>query len=119
MRFNFLFFIFIVMSSISNGQSLNDAQYYINHSNYKVAISKFQQIRKKATTENKVVTTVLATNGLADCYTDLGAYYKSNVLLFENLTQLYLCHDRPFEPNKDCNQIFLQTVCAQGRPHLG
>ena len=88
MRFNFLFFIFIVMSSISNGQSLNDAQYYINHSNYKVAISKFQQIRKKATTENKVVTTVLATNGLADCYTDLGAYYKSNVLLFENLKLL-------------------------------
>lgn len=97
MRFNFLFFIFLIISPISKAQSLNDAQYYLNHSDYKVAISKFQRIKKKAITENKVVTIALATNGLADCYSDLGAYYKSNILLNENLKLLNTSKNKDYK----------------------
>jgi tetratricopeptide (TPR) repeat protein len=86
MRLCFLFLL--LASSILKAQSLKEAQFYLDHSDYKIAISKFQEIKKKAITENKVSTIVLASNGIADCYTDLGAYYKSNVLLKENLKLL-------------------------------
>ena len=86
MRLSFLFLL--LASSILKAQSLKDAQFYLDHSEYKIAISKFQKIKNKATKENNISTIVLATNGIADCYTDLGAYYKSNVLLKENLKLL-------------------------------
>jgi len=84
-----LHFIFLLLaSSILKAQSLKEAQFYLDHSDYKVAISKFQKIKNKASKANNIDTIVLATNGIADCYTDLGAYYKSNILLKENLKLL-------------------------------
>lgn len=88
MRLSFLFLLLV--SSILKAQSLKDAQFYLDHSDYKIAISKFQKIKNKATKENNINTIVLAKNGIADCYTDIGAYYKSNVLLQENLKTLNL-----------------------------
>ena len=86
MRLSFLFLL--LASSILKAQSLKVAQFYLDHSDYKIAISKFQKIKNKASKENNIATIVLATNGIADCYTDLGAYYKSNILLKENLKLL-------------------------------
>lgn len=69
-------------------QSLKEAYFYLDKSDYNKAILLFRKIKKEAVKKNDVVSIVSAKNGIADCYTDLGAYYKSNVLLQENLKTL-------------------------------
>lgn len=48
----------------------------------------YEKIATEAKQANNIGLEVKAQNGLADCYTDLGVYYKSNVLLKENLKLL-------------------------------
>lgn len=84
-----LFFLFILLTSSSlKAQSLKAAYYYLDKSNYNKALLLFEKIKNDAVKKNNAVSIVLAKNGIADCYTDLGAYYKSNVLLKENLKLL-------------------------------
>ena len=89
MRLKLLFFLFILSTSSSlKAQSLKEAYFYLDKSDYNKAISLFSKIKNEAVKKNDVVSIVSAKNGIADCYTDLGAYYKSNVLLQENLKTL-------------------------------
>lgn len=84
----FLLFLFTLTSL--KAQSLKEAYFYLDKSDYNKAISLFSKIKNEAVKKNDVVSIVSAKNGIADCYTDLGAYYKSNVLLQENLKTLNL-----------------------------
>lgn len=91
MRLKLLFFLFILSTSSSlKAQSLKEAHLYLDKSDYNKAISLFSKIKNEAVKKNDVVSIVSAKNGIADCYTDLGAYYKSNILLQENLKTLNL-----------------------------
>jgi CHAT domain-containing protein len=84
-----LFITFIILISLSiKGQSLKIAQNYLDRSDYKRAVPLYEKIATEAKKANIIDLEVKAQNGLADCYTDLGAYYKSNVLLKENLKLL-------------------------------
>ena len=88
---NILFFTFLNLfffSTSANGQSLKMAQDYLDHSNYSKAIPLFVKISKEAKRKNDIFVFISSQNGLADCYTDVGAYYKSIKVLKGNLVLL-------------------------------
>lgn len=78
-------FSFLLLSSFIYGQSLQKAQNYLDHSDYKHAVPLFEKITKEAKLNQKIDLQVMAQNGLADCYMDLGANYKAKALLKANL----------------------------------
>lgn len=88
MRLIAYFLLFLFTMTSLKAQSLKEAYFYLDKSDYNKAILLFSKIKKEAVKKNDVVSIVSAKNGIADCYTDLGAYYKSNVLLQENLKTL-------------------------------
>ena len=88
MRLIACFSLFLFTFTSLKAQSLKEAYFYLDKSDYNKAISLFSKIKNEAVKKNDVVSIVSAKNGIADCYTDLGAYYKSNVLLQENLKTL-------------------------------
>lgn len=84
-------YILILILSLSlavRSQSLQIANGYLERSDYRRAIPCYEKIIEKAKLDKDLNLQVAAQNALADCYTDLGAYYKSNVLLKENLKLL-------------------------------
>ena len=90
MRLIAYFSLFIFTLTSLKAQSLKEAHFYLDKSDYNKAISLFSKIKNEAVKKNDVVSIVSAKNGIADCYTDLGSYYKSNILLQENLKTLNL-----------------------------
>lgn len=92
----FLFFL-LFASSLLEAQTFKDAQFHLDHSNYKKAIAFFEAIKTTAQKNSNTEQIVLANNGIADCYTDLGAYYKSNSLLNENLNLLHTSKSKNYE----------------------
>jgi CHAT domain-containing protein len=75
----------LLYTSVLTAQTLPQAQYFLDHSNYKKAIPIFEQLKEKAKAKNDVSTLVKAQNGIADCYLDLGASYKAMALLKQNI----------------------------------
>jgi len=73
---------------VFRGQSLEKAQYYLDHSDYRHAVPLYEKIATKAKQVNNLDLEVTAQNGLADCYLDLGATYKAMALLKKNSTEL-------------------------------
>nr|WP_315140436.1 CHAT domain-containing tetratricopeptide repeat protein [uncultured Flavobacterium sp.] len=78
----------LLYTSVLTAQTLPQAQYFLDHSNYKKAIPLFEQLKEKAKAKNDVSTLVKAQNGIADCYLDLGASYKAMTLLKQNVALL-------------------------------
>jgi len=84
-----LFFFFLLFaSSILKAQTSKEAQFYLDHSDYKNAIVSFEALKITAQKNSNTEEIVLANNGIANSYTDVGAYYKSNSILTENLNIL-------------------------------
>lgn len=73
-----------------SAQTLSEANKFLGRSEYKKAIALFKTIKKEAQENKFSDTIILANNGIANAYLDLGAYYKSISLLQENLNLLSL-----------------------------
>jgi CHAT domain-containing protein len=67
------------------GQSLQKAQLYLDHSDYRRAVPLYEKITKEAKRNHNLDLQVTAQNGLADCYIDLGATYKAIAILKQNI----------------------------------
>ena len=80
--------ILFLFALVFRGQSLEKAQYYLDHSDYRHAVPLYEKIAKEARQVNNLDLEVTAQNGLADCYLDLGATYKAMALLKKNSTEL-------------------------------
>ena len=76
--------LLVVFSFTTSAQSLNQAQNYLERSNYKFAINFFQNIYEKGRKHNDIILSVTAQNGIAECYLELGANYKSLDILKRN-----------------------------------
>lgn len=76
---------FLLYTSILTAQTLPQAQYFLDHSNYKKAIPLYEQLSKKAKATNDISLLVKAQNGIADCYLDLGASHKAMAVLKQNI----------------------------------
>ncbi|MEY3501734.1 MAG: hypothetical protein RL308_3407, partial [Bacteroidota bacterium] len=87
--------ILLLYTTVFTAQTLPQAQYFLDHSNYKKAIPLYEQLSEKAKATKDISTFVKAQNGIADCYLDLGASYKAMALLKQNVTLLNQ------KPNKD------------------
>lgn len=88
MRVKLLFlFLFLTINTIK-GKTLKEAQYFLDRSDYKKAIELFDKINARAVKQKNVFEIVKAQNGIADCYTDLGAYHKSISILKTNIKLL-------------------------------
>ena len=77
---------------VSIGQSLAEAQNYLDHSEYKKAMSIYSENQHKARTTNDISLLVESQNGMADCYIDLGGNYKALELLKQNIHLLKINH---------------------------
>ena len=80
-------FFLLFFNSIS-GQSLEAAQNYLDHSDYKQAVPLFEKIADEAILVKNLDLQVTAQNGLADCYLDLGATYKAMAIIKQNIVLL-------------------------------
>ena len=78
--------LLLLYASVLAAQTLPQAQYFLDHSNYKKAIPLFEQLKEKAKATNNISLLVKAQNGIADCYLDLGASYKTMTILKQNIT---------------------------------
>lgn len=88
MRVKLLFlFLFLTINTIK-GQTLKEAQYFLDRSDYKKAIELFDKINNRAVKQENAFEVVKAQNGIADCYSDLGAYQKSISILKSNIKLL-------------------------------
>jgi len=83
----FLTLLFLTACSLK-GQSLQVAQNYLDHSDYKNAVPLFEKITADAKQRKDLSLQVSAQNGIADCYIDLGAYYKAMAILKQNIELL-------------------------------
>ncbi|WP_445717581.1 CHAT domain-containing protein [Flavobacterium sp.] len=102
-------FPFLILSAFVWGQSLPKAQYYLDHSDYKHAIPLFEKIGNKAKQNHNLNEQVTAQNGLADCYIDLGGYYKAKVLLENNLNLLQKHNRKHFLLLAQTHQLLAQV----------
>lgn len=87
----------LFVNAVAFCQSIPVAQGYLDHSNYKKAIPIFMDITKEALQQKNLILQITAQNGLADCFTDLGAYYKSNEILKENIKLLNQTKSKNYE----------------------
>lgn len=76
---------FLLYTSILTAQTLPQAQYFLDHSNYNKAIPIYEQLSEKARKRNDISLLVKAQNGIADCYLDLGASHKAMAVLKQNI----------------------------------
>jgi tetratricopeptide (TPR) repeat protein len=90
-------FILFFQFSEANTKLLKIAQDYLDHSDYKKAMPLLMKISQEAKQKNDIFLFVTSQNGLADCYTDLGAYYKSLKLLEDNLATLNKYKSKDFQ----------------------
>ncbi len=70
------------------GQSLPEAQTYLDRSDYRHAIPLYEKIIEATKQSHNIDLQVTAQNGLADCYLDLGATYKAMAILKQNIVLL-------------------------------
>ena len=77
-----------MLTAVVCAQSLQKAQAYLDHSDYKHAVPLYEQISKEAKQSQNLALHVEAQNGLADCYLDLGATYKAMAILKQNIILL-------------------------------
>lgn len=83
---NFLFISSLFFLSIpANSQTLTQAQKYLDHSDYKNAMSIYSKLQEEAKKTNAISILVQSQNGIASCYMDLGARYKALLLLKQNV----------------------------------
>ncbi|MBP6181420.1 CHAT domain-containing tetratricopeptide repeat protein [Flavobacterium sp.] len=75
----------LLYTSVFAAQTLPQAQYFLDHSNYKNAVTIYEQLKEKGQKTNNISLLVKAQNGIADCYMDLGASYKAMAVLKQNI----------------------------------
>ena len=88
MRFFTYILLFLITSKSLNAQPLKENQSYLQNKDYIKELLELKKTKETAIKENNFDLIATSTNNIADCYTDLGAYYKSIKLLNENLTLL-------------------------------
>lgn len=86
----------LLYTSVLTAQTLPQAQYFLDHSNYNKAISLYEQLKEKANATNDISLLVKAQNGIADCYLDLGASYKAMSILKQNIALVNQQESRDF-----------------------
>lgn len=79
----FLFFFQLI-----SAQTISQADYFLEHSNYKKAVPIYQQLIIKGKTTKNFKLLVNAQNGIADCFMDLGANNKAMAILKQNVVLL-------------------------------
>lgn len=80
-----LFYLILLGTITVKGQSLKVAQNYLDRSDYCQAVSLYKKTANEAKQANNLKIQVIAQNGLADCYLDLGANYKAISILKKNI----------------------------------
>ena len=88
-KFYSLYFLFnaslFSLPFSANGQTLTQAQKYLDHSDYKNAMVIYSKLQQNAKKRNDISLLVQSQNGIASCYLDLGARYKGLLLLKQNV----------------------------------
>ena len=80
--------LLLLVACALNGQSLQEAQNYMDRSDYRNAVPLFEKITTEAKQNKDLSLQVTAQNGIADCYIDLGAYYKAMAILKQDVVLL-------------------------------
>lgn len=87
-----LYALLFLISFASKGQTLAEAQNYLDRSDYKNAMTIYSQNQTKAKTRKDISLLVESQNGMADCYIDLDANYKALAVLKQNIHLLNSTH---------------------------
>lgn len=78
-------------------QSFKEAHAFLDRSEYTQAIKLFKTLKAKALKEHSIPNVVLANNGIAAAYNDLGAHYKAITTLKKNIQLLDSTHSNQLE----------------------